>query len=104
MPRNAHPYSTDYETVAASQTAQVLGPNGRVGDVLERLIVSVATSATSAVSLLDGDGSGIPVVPANTPIGVYVIEVGARAVNATTPGWKITTAAGVSVLAVGRFA
>lgn len=88
-----------YETVAASQTAQVLGTTGSVGDFLSRLIVTVGTSATSAVTLLDG-ATSIPIVPANTPIGVYVVEVGAR--SASGP-WKVTTAAGASVVAVGAF-
>ena len=94
---------TDYEAVAAGQTAQVLGPVGAKGDVLERLIVTVETAATSTVAIKDGNGSDIPIVAANTAIGVYSVEVGARAVNATTPGWKVTTGAGVSVLAIGRF-
>jgi len=96
------PYNTDYETVAASQTDQILGPVGAVGNVLERLICTVTTS-TSAVDLQDGNGTAFSIVPANAPIGVHVVEIGARCVNATTPGWKVTTAAGVSVLAVGRF-
>jgi hypothetical protein len=36
-------------------------------------------------------------------VGVYVVEVGALAQNTTTPGWKVTTGAGSTVLAVGRF-
>ena len=94
---------TDYETVAAGQTNQVLGPTGHVGDVLERVIVTVATAATSTVSIKDGNGSAIPLLAANTPIGVYPFPIGARCVNGTTPGWKVTTGAGASVLAVGRF-
>lgn len=98
-------FNTDYETVAASQTDQILGTTGTVGDLLERLIITVATAATAAVSIKDGNGSAISILP-NTPgggIGVYVVEVGARCVNATTPGWKVTTGAGSTVLAVGRF-
>lgn len=93
---------TDYEAVAASQTAQQLGPVGGLGDVLERVVVNVTTSATSQVTIIDGDQSMV-IVPANTPIGSYSIAIGARARVTTTPGWKITTAAGVSVVAVGRF-
>lgn len=94
---------TDYETVAAGQTDQVLGPAGGLGDVLETLVIAVATAATSTVSIKDGDGSAIPIMAANTPVGVYWLHVGARAKNATTPGWKVTTGAGVSVVGVGRF-
>ena len=93
---------TDYEEVAAGQTAQQLGPVGGLGDVVERLVVNVTTSATSQVTLIDGNVSMV-IVPANTPIGVYSVAIGARARVTTTPGWKLTTAAGVSVVAVGRF-
>lgn len=88
-----------YETVAASQTDQVLGTAGAKGDFLARLVVAVATAATSTVTVTDGS-TAILAVPANTPIGVYSVEIGARAV---TGPWKVTTGAGVSVLAVGQF-
>ena len=96
---------TDYETVAAGQSDQVLGPVGAQGDILETLIITVGTAASAAVSIKDGNGSSIPILP-NSPgggVGVYVVPIGARCVNATTPGWKVTTGAGSTVLAVGRF-
>ncbi|HLG28718.1 MAG TPA: hypothetical protein VI387_00790 [Candidatus Brocadiales bacterium] len=96
-------FNTDYEAVAASQSDQILGAVGAVGNVLERLIISVATAATSTVSIKDGDGAAIVITAANTPIGVYTVEIGARCVAATTPGWKVTTGAGATVLAVGKF-
>lgn len=97
------PYRSDYEAVAAGQTDQQLGPVGGLGDVLQELIVTVATSATGTVEIQDGDGAAIPITAANTPIGVYHLTIGARAKNPTTPGWKVTTGAGASVLATGRF-
>lgn len=96
------PYETDYETVAASQTDQILGPAGAVGNLLSRLIIT-ATTTTSVVSIKDGNGSSIPILATGSPVGVFTVDVNARCVNATTPGWKVTTSAGVSVLAVGRF-
>ena len=54
-----------YETVAASQTAQVLGGTGAVGDYLHRLVVTVNTAATGTVSVLDGS-TAVMAVPANT--------------------------------------
>lgn len=95
--------NTDYEDVAAGQTDQILGPTGRLGDVLERLVICVNTAATSAVSIKDGNGSAIPITAANTPIGVYSVPIGAVAKNPTTPGWKVTTAAGVTAIGIGRF-
>lgn len=97
------PHTHSYETVAAGQAAQVLGATGAVGDLLERLIITVSAAVTGTVDIADGDGAAIPITAANTPIGVYTVEVRARARNATTPGWKVTTGAGATVLAVGRF-
>lgn len=88
-----------YETVAASQTAQVLGGNGKTGDYLKRLIVNVTTSATGTVTILD-NATSIVVVPANTPIGAYSLEIGAVSASGA---WKVTTGAGASVIAIGAF-
>ena len=88
-----------YETVAASQTAQVLGGSGAVGDYLHRIVVSVNTSLTSTVSVLD-NSTTVLAIPASTPVGVYSLEI--NAASALGP-WKITTGAGVTVLAVGFF-
>ena len=95
----SNPYRYWTEAVAASQTNQVLGPTGGTGDYLHRLVVAVATAATSTVSVIDGSTT-VLAIPANTPIGVYSIEI--NGVSATG-SWKITTGAGVSVLAVGIF-
>ena len=93
------PYGTFYETVAASQTAQVLGVTGGVGDTLQRLIITVGTALTGTVALLDG-ATSYEITAASTPIGVYQIEIGAVSVNGA---WKITTGAGATVMAVGNF-
>jgi hypothetical protein len=93
------PFGTFYETVAASQTAQVLGVTGAAGDTLMRLVITVGTSATSTVSLLD-NATSYAIMAANTPIGVYVIEINAVSVSGA---WKVTTGAGATVLAVGNF-
>jgi len=93
------PFGTYYETVAASQTAQVLGVTGAAGDTLMRLIVTVGTALTGTVALLDG-ATSYPLVAASTPIGVYVIDIAAVSVSGA---WKITTGAGATVFAVGNF-
>lgn len=91
-----------YETVAASQTDQALGATGAAGDTLARLIITVGTAATAAVSIKDGAGSSIPILP-NSPgggIGVYVVELGMRSLAGA---WSVTTGAGSTVVAVGNF-
>ena len=89
-----------YETVAASQTDQVLGVTGGQGDLLHALVITVATAATGAVSIKDGAGSAIPITAANTPIGVYRVELNLRSANGA---WKVTTGAGATVVGIGEF-
>lgn len=93
------PYEFPYETVAAGQTAQVLGGTGATGDYIHRLIVTVATSASGTVALLD-NATSIPITAANTPIGVYVVDLGMLSASGA---WKVTTGAGATVIAVGIF-
>jgi hypothetical protein len=96
-----HPYEYQYEHVAANQTAQVLGGTGAVGDYLHRLICTVATAATGNVVIVDGSFSHT-ILPASpgSGIGQYNIEVNAIS---RTGAWKVTTGAGVEVIAVGIF-
>jgi hypothetical protein len=100
-----NPYRYQYEHVAASSSAQVLGTAGAVGDYLHRIIITVSTAATAAVQIVDGTGTGIlthTILP-NSPgsgIGVYNVELNAVSSNGA---WKITTGAGSEVMAVGIF-
>ena len=59
----------DYETVAASATAQILGATGAVGDYLARVIV---TTSTGTITILDG----IIVVAVIPALAVGVFEFG----------------------------
>lgn len=92
----------NYETVAASQADQSLGATGAVGDFIARLICVVTTAATAQVQIKDGAGSAITVFPNNPGggVGTYTIQIEAVSVSG---GWKVTTGAGVEVLAVGEF-
>lgn len=93
---------TDYETVAASETDQVMGPVGAAGDILERLIIVPATTSAGTVSIKDGSGSSINVFVTGTLSNLtpIIVPIGARS---TGGAWKVTTGAAVSVIAVGRF-
>lgn len=99
---HAGKYPTDYETVAASQTDQVLGPTGGAGDLLERLIIVPATTGAGTVQIQDGAGTEITVFTTGTlsDLHTIVIPIGARS---TGGAWKVTTGANVSVIAVGAF-
>jgi len=94
-----YPFRYAYETVAASQTGQVLGTAGAKGDYLDKLIVTVNTAATSTVTILDS-ATSIPIMPATTAVGVYSIPIG---LASQSGAWSVTTGAGVTVVAVGIF-
>ena len=102
MSGTTDPYRYQYEHVAASQTAQVLGGTGAAGDYIHRLACTVSTAATGSVSILDGATFTHLLLPASPGggIGQYDIELNVRSRNGA---WKITTGAGVEVLAVGIF-
>jgi len=99
----ANPYRYQYEHIAANASAQVLGGAGAIGDYIHRLVCTVTTSATSSVVIVDGSGAGIlthTVLPNSSGIGCFNIELNAVSANGA---WKITTGAGVEVMAVGIF-
>lgn len=92
----------EYQTVAASQSNQVLGATGAAGDYLGRLVCVVSTAATAQVQIKDGSNSAITVLP-NSPgggVGTYVIPLGLKS---QAGAWQVTTGAGVAVIACGAF-
>ena len=94
------PYRYQYETVAVSQTAQVLGGTGATGDYVHRLIINVITVASAGVTLIDGSTSIVISTAASAVLGPISLEL--NMLSATGP-WKITTGAGATVVAVGIF-
>jgi hypothetical protein len=92
-----------YATVAASQTAQVLGASGgAAGDFIVGLLIIPATTAPGLVTLLDG-ATSIPLWLGGTvgaDLKPFLIELQIRSV---TGPWKVTTGANLSVIAVGSF-
>ena len=93
----------EYETVAASATAQVLGATGATGDYIAGILVIPATTSPGVVTLLD-NATSIPVfVGGATSVSNLVpffIPLGIKSVSGA---WKITTGASVSCIGVGDF-
>jgi hypothetical protein len=88
-------------SVAASQTTAAVGG---LRSYLESVTIVPATTASGAVTIFDGS-TAIVTVPAAAALGQsapYCVQLGIRATNAST-GFKITTGASVSVIAVGKF-
>jgi hypothetical protein len=93
-----------YETVAAGQTAQVLGTNGATGDFIAGILLIPAVAAAGVVTLLDGSTSiplfvGGGTTALNNLFPVYV-PLNLFSVNGP---WKITTGANISCIAMGSF-
>lgn len=93
----------EYETVAASQTDQVMGATGAAGDLLSGLLVIPATTSPGAVSIKDGSGAAITVFTGGASsvsnLVPFYIPLALRAGT----NWKVTTGANVSVIASGNF-
>jgi hypothetical protein len=98
------PREADYETVAASQTDQVMGATGGTSDLLNGLLIIPATTSPGAVSIKDGGGSAITVFTGGassvTSLAPFFVPILARS---TAGAWKVTTGTNVSVIATGNF-
>lgn len=93
----------EYETVAASQTAQVMGTTGAIGDYLSGLLVVPATTSPGLVTILDNAISINVFAGGATSVSnlaPFFIAIGAKSISGS---WKVTTGANVSVIAVGNF-
>lgn len=92
------------QVVAPSATNTTLAQSGlgAIGDSISHLVCVVATAATAQVQVKDGSGTAFTVLP-NSPgggIGTYTIpSLGPSLLGA----WQISTGAGVTVIARGRF-
>jgi hypothetical protein len=91
----------EYQTVAAGQTAQVIGATGATGDYLARVILQPAATTAGTTTILD-NATVIFTYTAGTltDLKPIVVEIGAYS---TTGAWKITTGASMAALAVGNF-
>jgi hypothetical protein len=93
--------SFGYETVAASQTAQVMGTTGKAGDFLSHVILQPTTTAAGTCTVLD---SATVILTFTTgtlsDLRPIVLPVNASSVNGA---WKITTGANVTATAFGDF-
>ena len=76
---------------------------GGIGSFLDSVTIIPATTASGAVTSYDGS-TAFATIPAAAALGQsapYCVQLGIRATSPTT-GFKITTGASVTVIAVGR--
>lgn len=94
---------SDYETVAASQTAQVLGATGAAGDFLVGLLIIPATTSPGSVAILDNATSITVFTGGATSVAdlqPFYLPLGMKSVSGA---WKVTTGANVSCIGIGKF-
>lgn len=105
-PANSAPVvaaSQTYETVAASQTAQILGGAGATGDYIDSILVIPATTSPGNVLLIDNATSITVFTGGATSVSnlvPFTIQLG---MVSASGAWKITTGANVSAIGIGNF-
>jgi hypothetical protein len=93
----------EYETVAASQTAQVLGATGATGDYISGILAVPATTSPGNIVLLDGATSITVFTGGATSVSnliPFFIPLGMTSVSGA---WKLTTGSNVSCIGIGNF-
>ncbi len=91
----------EYETVAAAQTAQVLGATGAIGDFLSHVILQPVTTAAATTTILDNatviytytGGTLSDLRPIIVPLNLFSVS----------GAWKITTGANMTAIGIGDF-
>lgn len=94
---------SQYETVAASQTAQPLGATGATGDFINGLLVIPATTSPGNVLLLDNATSITVFTGGATSVSNLVPFFIPLGMTSVSGAWKVTTGANVSAIGIGKF-
>lgn len=93
----------EYETVAASQTAQVLGATGATGDFISHILVIPATTSPGNVLLLDNATSITVFAGGASSVSNLIPFIIPLQMISVSGAWKITTGSNVSCIGVGDF-
>ena len=96
-----------YETVAASQTGQILGGAGAIGDYLSHCVIYPQTTTPGVVTVFDdttGASANVIAFPggASSVSNLAPIPIPVGAVSVTGE-WRVTTGANVIVTCYGKF-
>lgn len=92
----------EYETVAASQSAQVLGATGATGDYLSHVMVQPTSTAPGVVTILDNaiEVHAYPGGTVSAALYPFRVDISAYSVSGA---WKITTGTNVKCTGYGNF-
>lgn len=96
--------SAEYEKVAASQTDQMMGPTGAVGDKIEGILVIPATTSPGEISIEDGATNTVVFTGgASSVTNLIPFFIPLMNIASVSGGWEITTGANVSCIVFGDF-
>lgn len=96
--------SPDYETVAASQTDQMMGATGAIGDRLDGVLIIPETTSPGAVSIEDGNTNTVIFAGGASSVASLVpFYVPLGGILSVSGGWEITTGANEHVIVFGQF-
>lgn len=95
-----------YETVAASQTDQVMGATGAVGDRLDAVLIIPLSTSPGEVSIEDGSTNTVIFAggaSSVTSLVPFLVPLGTRGIVSASGGWEISTGANVRAIGFGKF-
>lgn len=96
--------TAEYETVAASQTDQIMGATGAVGDTISGILVIPATTSPGAISIEDGaTNTTVFAGGASSVSNLVPFFIPLENIATVSGGWGITTGANVSCIVFGNF-
>lgn len=91
----------EYETVAASQTDQVLGATGATLDTLSHIVIQPVTTAAGSCTVKDGTTVIFTFTTGTlADLRPIVVPFNIRSINGS---FKVTTGASVTITAFGKF-
>ena len=96
---------TEYETVAASATDQIMGATGAIGDLLVSVLIVPSSTSPGAVTVKDGAAGPAITIFAGGATSIATLHPVSVPLNlkSTGAGWRVTTGAGLTAIATGNF-
>lgn len=93
-----------YEVVAASDTTELVGTSGAVGNYISSITIVPETTSPGSVKIRDGSGgSDITLFTGGTlpSVASWTLDGTGACTNASNPGWYVSTGANVHVIMRG---
>lgn len=91
------------EDIAASQTDQVLGASGAIGDLFNGIVCNTSAASVGVVSIKDGSGAAFTLFSAQAGATTQPLQLQTLGWVSTNGAWSITTGTNTTCRASGRF-